>query len=595
MPNYTEVDFNRQVNYLNQTKNLMREAIINKGQEVDINTPFRDYADRISNIGGNSVQTRGVSSSSSNILHFKNISQVKTYINANDGDMAFVYDGDNSYFDGIFKASISTTQYHAFSFINNIRLDTSNATPKVQYDEANDNISVQDMDTLKNILITKGGLTEQQIKADRIRTIEKLDNNNFNIYHFYYHWETDYITISGLIEDKKLIIESTFNKYNYDSLYFFENDNKIHPWISLYGSNPVVTSEDREGNKETITTNTWMEICNNIDINIVKNLSGFHAYKYHVNILNNTCEVTEYNNFVNLIRYEGDNELNVYLSDWDFMNKELTMVWLFDYSTGPEVAISLAGYVYESKKDFKKYTNVFDFASVPFTAEAVSVTNGYFYGANGVEKGEMFDNKSYDTQEDILKLPKRLNIYFSGEKVNTSSLTNCYNYFSNLPTLKEAPVLNTSLVTNMANMFYLDYNLINVPLYNTSLVTNMYYMFYYCYNLKTIPNYNTVNVTSMASMFYGCSNLITIPNFDTSNVTNMASMFGGINWLDKTGMLHICENLTHVPNFNTINVTTMASMFYECKNLTTVPNFNTSKVTTMLSFTSRLYKVTKYT
>lgn len=38
------------INYLNMTKQLIKNAIINKGQEITNITPFRNYVDKISNI-----------------------------------------------------------------------------------------------------------------------------------------------------------------------------------------------------------------------------------------------------------------------------------------------------------------------------------------------------------------------------------------------------------------------------------------------------------------------------------------------------------------------------------------------------------------
>lgn len=36
--------------YLNDTKQLIRQAIVNKGQSITDSTPFRDYVDKITDI-----------------------------------------------------------------------------------------------------------------------------------------------------------------------------------------------------------------------------------------------------------------------------------------------------------------------------------------------------------------------------------------------------------------------------------------------------------------------------------------------------------------------------------------------------------------
>ena len=43
--------------YLNNTKSLIKNAIINKGQEVTSSTPFREYVDKINNIETDYTQT----------------------------------------------------------------------------------------------------------------------------------------------------------------------------------------------------------------------------------------------------------------------------------------------------------------------------------------------------------------------------------------------------------------------------------------------------------------------------------------------------------------------------------------------------------
>ena len=41
-----------ELNYLKETKQQIKQAIIDKGQEIEENTPFRYYAEKISNISG---------------------------------------------------------------------------------------------------------------------------------------------------------------------------------------------------------------------------------------------------------------------------------------------------------------------------------------------------------------------------------------------------------------------------------------------------------------------------------------------------------------------------------------------------------------
>jgi len=48
------------LNYLEETKGLIKEAIINKGQDIEDNTPFRDYVDKIDNISTKPIKPMGV-------------------------------------------------------------------------------------------------------------------------------------------------------------------------------------------------------------------------------------------------------------------------------------------------------------------------------------------------------------------------------------------------------------------------------------------------------------------------------------------------------------------------------------------------------
>lgn len=49
MPNNQE-DLNRKLNYLNETKQEIKRSLKAKGQLVNDNTTFREYADKISQI-----------------------------------------------------------------------------------------------------------------------------------------------------------------------------------------------------------------------------------------------------------------------------------------------------------------------------------------------------------------------------------------------------------------------------------------------------------------------------------------------------------------------------------------------------------------
>lgn len=78
--------------------------------------------------------------------------------------------------------------------------------------------------------------------------------------------------------------------------------------------------------------------------------------------------------------------------------------------------------------------------------------------------------------------------------------------------------------------------------------------------INELVKLNVGNINDMYNMFYNCQLLtsLDVNNWDTSNVTRMSSMF------------HQCTSLTSLDlsSFNTSNVTYTSSMFYNCTSLT---------------------------
>ena len=78
-------------------------------------------------------------------------------------------------------------------------------------------------------------------------------------------------------------------------------------------------------------------------------------------------------------------------------------------------------------------------------------------------------------------------------------------------------------------------------------------------NISELIKLNTSNITTMEEMFYNCQLLpsIDVSSWDTSNVTNLSETFYG------------CSSLTELDlsNWNTSNVTTITGMFMGCTNL----------------------------
>ncbi len=188
--------------------------------------------------------------------------------------------------------------------------------------------------------------------------------------------------------------------------------------------------------------------------------------------------------------------------------------------------------------------------------------------------------------------------------LNTINVTTMANMFYGCFALKEIPLLNTSNVTVMMNTFVSCYSLTTIPLLDTSKVTNTTSMFTSCYGLVSIPLINTINVTIMSNMFNGCKSLITVPLLNTSKVTSVSQMFANCVSLVEVPLFDLsvvtttaqmfqgCTALIKVPNFNLVLNTTVQNMFMNCLSLKEVPAFsNLPVVTAMGSFLFGCYNI----
>ena len=191
--------------------------------------------------------------------------------------------------------------------------------------------------------------------------------------------------------------------------------------------------------------------------------------------------------------------------------------------------------------------------------------------------------------------------------LDTSQVTDMTNMFSSCSKLTSLDLssFNTSQVTSMEGMFSGCSGLtsLDVSKFDTSAVTSMEGMFSGCSSLSSldVSKFNTSQVTSMTSMFNGCSSLssLDVSKFNTSAVTSMESMFAGCSGLTSldvskfvtkkvlstSNMFADCSGLTrlNVSNFDTSAVLNMSAMFANCSGLTSlnVSNFDTSAVTQM--------------
>ena len=212
--------------------------------------------------------------------------------------------------------------------------------------------------------------------------------------------------------------------------------------------------------------------------------------------------------------------------------------------------------------------------------------------SNATQASSMFDNCSSLTAIPYLDIGKvrSLDRFFyqcrlltTIPQLDTSSATRMSNMFYGCSNLKSVPLLDTSNVTNMSEMFISCIALEEIPQFNTSNVTNMGSILSGCYNLKSIPLLDTSKVTNMQQMFSSCLSLTTIPQLDTSSATTMNSMFNGcvalkkiphLNTKNVTGMqtmFNSCASLKEIPELDMSSIASansISNIFSGCYALT---------------------------
>ena len=113
MSKHTIQELQTNIDYLNTTKSMLKNAIINKGQSISESDTFRDYADKISAI---TTSTKVVLPDK---LKFNGSSQVQSFDFLSDFDLSNLYT-----MEGMFQSCIYITTIPLFdtSNINNARM-----------------------------------------------------------------------------------------------------------------------------------------------------------------------------------------------------------------------------------------------------------------------------------------------------------------------------------------------------------------------------------------------------------------------------------------------------------------------------------------
>ncbi|WP_429179321.1 BspA family leucine-rich repeat surface protein [Enterococcus faecalis] len=402
-------------------------------------------------------------------------------------------------------------------------------------------------------------------------------------------------------------------------------------------STPIEQAPSQPNNNESTQDNTKIE--SDLEKEIVETSDDLKEAKVQ------DWKVEENDDYVLLVRYEGDNknlvvpnEINGKPTKLKGINEGVipnlkslegftvrpsttgqmvgldntSLVGAFSGST--IVSINLSGLDTSQVTDM---TNMFSSCSKltsldlsSFNTSQVTSMEGMFSGCSGLTSLDVskFDTSAVTSMEGMFSGCSSLSS-LDVSKFNTSQVTSMTSMFNGCSSLSSLDVSNfvTGAVTSMINMFNGCSSLssLDVSKFNTSAVTSMESMFAGCSGLTrlNVSNFDTSAVLNMSAMFANCSGLtsLNVSNFDTSAVTNMHSMFKGCSGLtslnvssvsfktdkvtEMTDMFAGCSGLTSldVSRFNTSEVKSMDGMFSDCTGLKSLDlsSFNTGKVTKM--------------
>ena len=350
-------------------------------------------------------------------------------------------------------------------------------------------------------------------------------------------------------------------------------------------STPIEQAPSQPNNNESTQDNTKIE--SDLEKEIVETSDDLKEAKVQ------DWKVEENDDYVLLVRYEGDNKNLVVPNE---INGKPTKLKGINEGVIPNLK-SLEGFTVRPST----------------TGQMVGLDNTSLVGAFSGSTIVSINLSGLDTSQ----VTDMTNMFSSCSKLtsldlssfNTSQVTSMEGMFSGCSGLTSLDVskFDTSAVTSMEGMFSGCSSLssLDVSKFNTSQVTSMTSMFNGCSSLSSldVSNFVTGAVTSMINMFNGCSSLssLDVSKFNTSAVTSMESMFAGCSGLTRldvskfvtkkvlstSNMFADCSGLTrlNVSNFDTSAVTNMNGMFTGCSGLTSlnVSNFDTSAVTNMHS------------
>lgn len=603
-----EVDINtiyNQLNYLDETKQEIKQALINKGQEVTSEQTFRSYVNNINNLG--------------NIKLFNTVQEMQDDPTAKPDDMAVVYnineneiiDLDTTY-SNLWLPKVVANPYSIFEALLSINLSTTGLV--VFTCNEDDNYTIKfDIDTDRTNLKVKIVVHFLDHKYEYNCLSEK---NYFELSDLggVYLSETATRTFTPMqVEDPSskvgkaiALVQKLFRYGNVDFSGLYTYSGMLNSWVGTttqYSAtdDDVMTVDYFGANGGSVgrLNATKYFFSNQAELNNFQNYVNKYANLYQ------TLDVTNVNSNAFFRSYYNETLSNM---------SEINCVNIQNLS-GNDMSNLFSGFKFYALKN----TGNWNFENINNTASMFSGCTNLSY-IDGISNWNVANITNMSA---MFKNCCRLDFYSANSflKWNTANITNMSDMFRGCSLLgssgQDYNMVNFSFenVTNTAYMFALCTSLMRFSLFNTPHsapnLVNTSGMFMGCRNLRAFDSRDTyanllglnmVNVVDTSSMFADCSNLkmLQIGMFnevqntenmfrDCVNLYNVVFNMKSTNHTSAINMFAGCKSLTSISSLNITSIKFMSHMFADCVSLTNISNFqegyktisgNTSNATT---------------
>ena len=608
-----------QLNYLENTKSLIMNSLIEKGQDINSDSTFRSYIDSIDRL--------------SNVRKFNTLDDMNTDPNPKENDLALVYgpyrevkeneDITCLYFPKKINITKSQIQSLPDQTILGYIMDKANPNIEIMRAYINNNdivIAFQDSEIYSTNIIYRPDENNIYTRADSSNNYLKIPISDvYDIKYdqiatwytgdpFFYengYYRTPVITVTSVYtigairfhcrKDMNVKLDYKVNQTNGGGYSLIGNVNQILV---------KQTAEDSERKEYFTTSSENSTIYNNLTKNSEYFIQFKHATAWNYYDSNNyigikiSNESVNYRNissnyfniFSHIFLINGlDNDfvgLYTYNNNWNLLdelktNAKAEDIWLNTaWTNGQKVNGTLHITSGINREDLNKKLYIWKtFSNLsPSINDLSYIFNGFTHQAlpnlevtDIVNAAGIFNNCSN---------VKNINLY-GMNFINSVNMDNTFNNCSNLTGVGIGRFLNAHNLKTMRHTFMNCKSIesIDFSYWNMGNLTNTTSMFENCINLKTLnlSNWNIVNLRDTTRMFENCKNLtnLNINNWNTSNLQYTSAMFKN------------CQNMENISfgRWNTINITNMEAIFESCDKFT---NSSLANIVNMLPDATQL-------